>query len=419
LLGLRRLLVLLCIGIPALLAIAAFLIFQTRPQVDRDIVLTPEHIERAKRILDGHNVRRQPGSLATLSVFAEDLEAAVNYGVKHLTGGSARVSLGFGRARVAASIPVGRLPLEAFVNVDATLIQSAGLPRLHDVRLGRLPLPDWLSNACAARAIAWAKRTPNYRESVDAIRQVRFSPRVALVVYRWSKDLPGQIGRSMASGEDFEHLRPYQERLAVLSRSGDRIDLAGLIPPMFALAAARAADGGDAIEAARAALLVLTMHAIGQPLTQITALARAWPRPHLQQVTLAQRTDTAKHFMVSAALTAYADTELADVIGLYKEISDSRGGSGFSFNDLAADRAGTRLGQQAAGPGNAPILLRRLAAGVTEADLLPPIADLPEDLQEAEFNQRFGGIGGVGYERIVRDIERRLDALPLLRPAGD
>ena len=38
---------------------------------------------------------------------------------------------------------------------------------------------------------------------------------------------------------------------------------------------------------------------------------------------------------------------LSDVIGLYKEIEDSRGGSGFSFNDIAADRAGTRFGEKA------------------------------------------------------------------------
>ena len=33
-----------------------------------------------------------------------------------------------------------------------------------------------------------------------------------------------------------------------------------------------------------------------------------------------------------------------DAIGVYKEVRDSRGGSGFSFNDMAANRAGTRFG---------------------------------------------------------------------------
>lgn len=46
-------------------------------------------------------------------------------------------------------------------------------------------------------------------------------------------------------------------------------------------------------------------------------------------------------------LAAYAGTPLADVVGLFKEMEDSRGGSGLSFNDIAADRAGTRMGELA------------------------------------------------------------------------
>ena len=66
-----------------------------------------------------------------------------------------------------------------------------------------------------------------------------------------------------------------------------------------------------------------------------------------QNVTLDGREDFAKHFIVSAAIAAFADTALADAIGLYKEIDDARYGSGFSFNDIAADRAGTKFGEKA------------------------------------------------------------------------
>lgn len=49
----------------------------------------------------------------------------------------------------------------------------------------------------------------------------------------------------------------------------------------------------------------------------------------------------AMHFISSAAIAAYTDTVLSDAIGLYKELEDARSGSGFSFNDIAANRAGT------------------------------------------------------------------------------
>jgi uncharacterized protein YfiM (DUF2279 family) len=66
------------------------------------------------------------------------------------------------------------------------------------------------------------------------------------------------------------------------------------------------------------------------------------------------RYDSAQHFVISAALAAWAGEPAANAIGVYKEIDDSRRGSGFSFADLAADRAGTRFGEVLAWrPGNA------------------------------------------------------------------
>ena len=63
------------------------------------------------------------------------------------------------------------------------------------------------------------------------------------------------------------------------------------------------------------------------------------------ELTLNGRHDSAQHFVISAALAAWAGEPVAEAIGLYKELDDARRGSGFSFADLAADRAGTRFGE--------------------------------------------------------------------------
>jgi hypothetical protein len=52
------------------------------------------------------------------------------------------------------------------------------------------------------------------------------------------------------------------------------------------------------------------------------------------------------------------------MIGLFKEMTDARSGSGFSFNDMAANRAGTRLGALAVG--DPAKLQQRLTAGLLE-----------------------------------------------------
>ena len=102
-------------------------------------------------------------------------------------------------------------------------------------------------------------------------------------------------------------------------------------------------------------------------------------------------------------------------MGIYKEVADSRGGSGFSFNDLAADRAGSRLGELAEGSQSARVLQARLRVPLTERVLMPETRDLPEFMPEPEFKRRFGGVGGPEYVRMLADIERRIAGLPLYR----
>jgi len=159
----------------------------------------------------------------------------------------------------------------------------------------------------------------------------------------------------------------------------------------------------------------LTSYLNGQRLDRLIPDAKDWPRPANHRVILNRRDDFAKHFIVSAALAANASGPLADAVGLYKEIADSQGGSGFSFNDIAADRAGSRFGEYAANHVNARLLQSKLLPAVSDRDIMPPTDDLPEFMQEAEFNRRFGGIDAPEYKKMMRDIERRVAALPLYR----
>ena len=56
-----------------------------------------------------------------------------------------------------------------------------------------------------------------------------------------------------------------------------------------------------------------------------------------------------------------------------------------------------------------------VAAGLSDAALLPPITGLPESMMTAEFQRRFGGIGAPAYQRMSDEIDRRIDALSLFR----
>jgi hypothetical protein len=198
------------------------------------------------------------------------------------------------------------------------------------------------------------------------------------------------------------------------ARLPQQVSLRVLLEPLLRLAAERPA--ADAVAENRAALLVLAFHVNGRGLTAVVPQARAWPRPVPRNVTLGGRHDFAQHFTVSAALAAHADSPLADAIGIYKEVEDARDGSGFSFADLAADRAGSVFGSQATrSAAAARTLQQRVLAGVVEADFMPDTDGLPERMHQPEFARRFGGVGEPAYRKMEQEVERRVGRLALYR----
>ncbi|MBN1490432.1 MAG: hypothetical protein JXA69_11000, partial [Phycisphaerae bacterium] len=125
----------------------------------------------------------------------------------------------------------------------------------------------------------------------------------------------------------------------------------------------------------------------------------------------------ARHFFVSAGVALMSTESVSDAAGLLKEELDAgEGGSGFSFGDLAADRAGTTFALAATrNEAAARAMQDRITRGFREEDFLPPVEDLPEGLSDAEFTARYGGVHGEGYRKLMAEIERRIAECPAYR----
>jgi hypothetical protein len=406
----------LVLAVPLTLASIIFLAIEEQPRVQRPVAFTPENIERAKRILAKNDPRKmKPGVLRTLVMNEEDVDLAANYLADRYGRGSARVVLKGGTAFINASTQVPGIG--RYVSVDAAITETATLPHFVSLRIGRLPVPRWGADWLLAWALAKLNEHEHYGFAGDVIKQVRVSEGQLSVIYAWQADLPDKLRGAALSRDDQERLRVYHEKLGEVARSltARRVSLTDLLPPMFKLGQERARSG-DPIAENRAVILVLTFYVNGKGLAAIVPAAKDWPRLTAHTITLNGRGDFPQHFTISAALAATVGGPLSDAMGLYKEVDDSRVGSGFSFNDIAADRAGTRFGELATGSKEtAARLQQRLSAGVRERDLMPATDDLPEFMPEAEFKRRFGGIGAPAYQQMMVNIERRIAALPLYR----
>jgi hypothetical protein len=129
----------------------------------------------------------------------------------------------------------------------------------------------------------------------------------------------------------------------------------------------------------------------------------------LGEPTLHGRHDLAQHFAVSAALTAAAGPQAAENAGIMKEMLDSRGGSGFSFADLAADFAGIAFARLLL---DKPSRLADIEKTFRIGDYSIPPRGLTEGLTAAEFAKKYGSIKDDRYLRLQADIRKRIDALP-------
>ena len=129
---------------------------------------------------------------------------------------------------------------------------------------------------------------------------------------------------------------------------------------------------------------------------------------------LFKRIDLAQHFIGSAAITASMNDQVAKAVGEEKELSDARSGSGFSFVDLAADKAGTRFGEMAtSSPESARKLQQKLSEIKDYTDFMPDPSDLPEHMDDTEFKQRFENVDSVTYQTLSKQIDERIIATPI------
>ncbi len=408
---------LLCVAPPTAAWLLACGVLQDEPTVAVTDNIEPDDIARVLALVRAHDPRRVlPGQLDAVVLGERDLDVLINHFAYRRLGVQARVSLKPGSAELQASLHLPPNPFGRWLNVRTRVVETAGMPQIAALQVGGLPLPAWLGVPLMRHAAERAGLTAELAMAADVLRRVNFRPRQLALSYVLRADSAQRIVAAVVPPAEQQRLRAYSDRLVALAaepRAASGSSLARWIGPMFELARQRSQAGGDAAAENRAAIVALTLYANGRSLDRLLPGARHWPQPQQQRLTLAGRDDSPLHLLISAALAVEGSSPLSKAVGLYKEVADSRGGSGFSFNDLAADRAGTRLGELAV---QQPQRLQAaLARGVQEADFMPHAADLPEAMAEPEFKRRFGGVGEPRYVAMVAEIDRRVGALAALR----
>ncbi len=219
-------------------------------------------------------------------------------------------------------------------------------------------------------------------------------------------------------GEE-ERVVHYYDLLARMTAPGYQRSrsLSVYLTPLMTEAARRGA-GSSAVAENRAAIWAMVIYfsngaveaLVGKLVSGQRALVRAPSR-----VTLQGREDLMSHFLYSAGITLATQQGIGIAAGEFKELLDSgNGGSGFSFADLAADRAGIAFVTAATrDEASARQLQEQLIASHSEAGFFPDTAGLVEGLSAAQFRQQYGSAESERYRKQVALIDQRIERLPV------
>ena len=402
-----------------LVAIAALpiLALQDQPLVADVARLTAAQVGRARQLLRANDPRDlKTGQVSRITVREEELALAGSYALSRLAGAGTKVRIEDARLTFDATLQLPKNPLGRYVNVAAVVRQGTPLPEFDSLQIGRLPVPGWLANQVLDRIMIWLYADQDARAVSQMIRAVRLSPGRMQVTYRWQEDVVKRLRARVVPEADKDRLRAYNNALVRTARGlSSRSELGELLGPLLQLAGERGRDG-DAVAENRAVLLLLEAYINARNLGVLIPEYDAWEKPRRITLVIEGRQDFPQHFMTSAVLAAIGDTALSDAVGLYKEVDDSRGGSGFSFTDLAADRAGTRFGDLCVRSASSARRIQQAAQdGLKNDDLMPRVLDLPEHMSASVFARRYGSTSDSRYKKVTDEIERRIAKLSLYR----
>lgn len=392
----------------AVLALLASLATSPRPSVVRGADLAVADLERGRQVWSTLGLRHmREGQERQVRFSGQDLSLGLNYLAGRMGLEGAAVSVARDRLVIRASQRLPRLPVPRYLNMEMILVQDGDRLAPAWLRLGTVPLPSALAGLLLGWGLALSPVAPQYVVARDMLRSARLGRDQLVLNFVWRGQALEQAMEKSA-GLDAGVVDVYRQRLAALKER----DLAPLLGQMFSLARERS-EAGDPVAENRAALTALAERALGQRLVSVRGVHGLGRQG---SVHLKGRQDFAQHFALSAFIAATGGEGLSDAAGLYKELRDAREGSGFSFNDLAADRAGSRLGEASTHTAREARRVQGVLAGVKDAGVFfPRVDDLPEFMRQAEFERRFGGVDGPAYKAMVEKIEASIRALKLYR----
>jgi len=384
----------------------------------------------AKQIYSDLMGSSAPAQRYEITLSENDINGIIAIAARGIKGVKGRVNVTPFGIKGAFTFYVPKNPFGDYINLTATIDPSSKGLVVNNVTIGSMEIPGKLAVSLVETLLNQLLGEAFGSKLIQAIESINVNGSKLQVVYRPIAGLRQAVDRSrgkvkkirddLALLGDPKIVRLYYQTLCQLHKQiggmGD-ISLGYYLSSAFSFSKKRSLAGGDPSEENKAALLALAIFLGSANFDSVIGAIdkREFQRcpPVDNHIVLASREDLRLHFIFSAALKIISDSELSFAIGEFKELLDSQqGGSGFSFVDLAADRAGIRFAEWALDNASAS-RVQKMASELTEESVFFPSIDaLPEGIPQRVFEER-GGIESDYYQQYLATINARINGLTL------
>lgn len=372
--------------------------------------LTSADIQRAKKIL--HANQHSADQVVSLSLSERDLNIACAYLLNLYTDSQSLVKLSTNYLSFQLRFTLPNNLFGRYLDIQFQLyIPPYQAPKIKNLQLGQMTIADAYAGFLIDKAIQHTRLNQYLNLLRQNLKEIHLTSGQLRIKYQLPIQASAKIQSLLTPNIDERALNQYQETLDKTLLKHDakwRLSLSEILQPLFQLAQQRS-TAANAIEENQVVIFIANRYVNNYPRSGNKNKQRK-TIPYYP-ASLYKRTDMAQHFMWSASLSASGSSYLAHLIGVEKELNDAKHGSGFSFIDLAADRAGVTFGEYAtANPTQALKIQKKMAHITNYRAFMPEIRDLPENLNVQAFQIQYKSTYSSKYQSVLQEIDQRISA---------
>lgn len=367
----------------------------------------------AEKILRSMTSMQHKG-LHTIALNEHELNIVTHYLFNLYHAGAVQLHLRQHQLDIRIQFPL--VLANQYATISLSFIQQKNSPLLllDELSIGNVKIPKNIVRFSYQQFINASTNNSYLKLAFHSLQALDISTEKIVLTYFSQFDTLFNPTARLSSAEQ-KTLLLYQNKLNEIVRLHNQkwlLSLAELLKPLFAMAQQRSSLSNPIVEN-RLAIIAINEY-VNKNSSQFLFATQAEKQQQHYNVFLYKRGDLAQHFIASASLSATLNKHLSATLGEQKELRDAKMGSGFSFIDLAADKAGSYFGDIATLSFETAQLIQKNMSEINDyRDFMPDPRDLPENINHTDFLKNYGSVNTDNYKKITTLIDQKITSMPL------